>query len=116
TSKSLEAAVEESAEIADDALDEALEAALSSGNHTLVIRYTYLYLLRGMEAAGWIVRHPHKTNHTYYLEIQNVELANAFSKKTRQFEDVWYGQYPVHGGAADAYYQEIKQWVQRMPK
>lgn len=111
----MEAGIQEGFEVADDDLEDALANALQTRNYTLVIRYTYLYLLKHMEQAGWIERHPYKTNHAYYQEVRSPDMARMFIQMTRKFEDVWYGRYPVEAKQAETYYQEVMHWVQQLP-
>ncbi|MBD2699611.1 DUF4129 domain-containing protein [Spirosoma sp. BT702] len=73
----------------------AIEEAVSAKNFRLAIRLLYLQTLKRLTDAGAIIYKPDKTNRQYVAELANVPLQADFEQLTRQFEFVWYGDFPV---------------------
>jgi hypothetical protein len=72
-----------------------LQEASSKGNTRLVVRYSYMYLLQLLQRNQFINYRAAKTNYDYYFEIKQPELKQDFRQLSRQYEWVWYGNYPL---------------------
>ena len=92
--------------------DEAIENALSTKNYRLAVRLLYLRSLKQLSDNNLINWKIDKTNSAYLNELTDDEQRRQFSIVTRQFEYVWYGDFPVNGQsfqAINAMFQEFKQ-------
>jgi hypothetical protein len=91
--------------------DEAIENALSIKNYRLAVRLLYLRCLKQLSDNHLINWRLEKTNTAYLNELTDTELRRQFMLLTRQFEYVWYGNFPVNGEAfqnINAIFQEFK--------
>jgi len=77
--------------------DEEIEKALIQRNYKLAVRLLYLSCLKQLNDAQLIYWQIEKTNAAYVDELSNGEQRQSFSVLTRQFEYVWYGDFPVDG-------------------
>jgi hypothetical protein len=94
--------------------DEAIENALAIKNYRLAVRLLYLRSLKQLSDNNLISWKINKTNTTYLNELTNAEQRQQFSIVTRQFEYVWYGDFPVDGQSyqnINAIFQEFKQRI-----
>jgi len=72
-----------------------IQKALADKNYRLAVRYSYLYslqLLSKKELIDWQLQ---KTNHDYLSEIKKPDLQNSFSKITRIYDYIWYGDFTI---------------------
>ncbi len=79
--------------------DAEIEKAVAAKDYRLAVRMLYLKCLKRLSDAGKIDWQPNKTNRAYALEL-NDGRKEKFIDLTRQFEYVWYGNFPVD---ADSY-------------
>jgi Domain of unknown function (DUF4129) len=77
--------------------EEEIEKALGQRNYRLAIRLLYLSTLKQLNDANFIHWQADKTNSAYINELADAEKRQSFSILTRQFEYVWYGDFPVDG-------------------
>jgi len=77
--------------------DEEIEKALSNRNYRLAVRLLYLRTLKQLSDAQLISWQLEKTNSAYLNELQDQAQKQSFGILTRQFEYVWYGDFPVDG-------------------
>ena len=77
--------------------DEEIEKALNQRNYRLAIRLLYLSTLKQLNDAHLIQWQLEKTNSTYLNELRDATQRQSFGILTRQFEYVWYGDFPVDG-------------------
>jgi len=92
--------------------DEAIENALTVKDYRLAVRLLYLRSLKQLSDANLINWRIEKTNSAYLNELTDVEQRRRFSIVTRQFEYVWYGDFPVDGqsfNSINSFFQEFKQ-------
>ena len=76
-----------------------LAAAEAAGNLRLAVRLGYLELLKTLTDKALIDWKPDKTNHAYLHELPETgPLRPAFREILRQFEYVWYGEWPLSAG------------------
>ncbi len=75
--------------------DEAIENYWKQRNYRLAVRLLYLRSLKQLNDARLINWQIGKTNTAYLNEISNDEQRRSFGVLTRQFEYVWYGDFPV---------------------
>lgn len=75
--------------------DTAVGEAVSQRNYRLAVRLLYLQTLKRLTDAERIQYKPDKTNRQYVHELANSPLQTDFETLTRQFEFVWYGDFPV---------------------
>jgi hypothetical protein len=83
--------------------DQAIEDALANKNYRLAVRLLYLRCLKELSDGGLINWRTEKTNTAYINELNNDVLRRQFTMVTRQFEYIWYGNFPVDGQS----YQQI---------
>ncbi len=77
--------------------DEEIEKALNQRNYRLAIRLLYLSTLKQLNDAHLIQWQLEKTNSAYLNELSDTAQRQSFGILTRQFEYVWYGDFPVDG-------------------
>jgi len=77
--------------------DEEIEKALNQRNYRLAVRLLYLRTLKQLSDAGLIHWQLEKTNSAYLNELKDQSQKQTFGILTRQFEYVWYGDFPVDG-------------------
>lgn len=75
--------------------DAAVAEAIDQQNFRLAIRLRYLQTLKRLNDAGRIAYKPEKTNRQYVYELGNSPLQADFENLTRQFEFIWYGDFPL---------------------
>ncbi|GAB3927093.1 DUF4129 domain-containing protein [Mucilaginibacter myungsuensis] len=75
--------------------DEEIEAALAARNFKLAVRLLYLASLKQLSDAGLIHWELGKTNSAYLEELGDTDRRQTFGVLTRQFEYIWYGNFPV---------------------
>jgi hypothetical protein len=94
--------------------DEAIDNAISVKDYRLAVRLLYLRSLKQLSDAGLINWKIEKTNSTYLNELKDDEQRRRFSIVTRQFEYVWYGDFPVDGNSfsnINAFFLEFKNYL-----
>lgn len=72
-----------------------IQKALEDKNYRLAIRYSYLYILQLMSDKELIDWQMQKTNHDYLAEIKKPDLQKSFSKITRIYDYIWYGDFAI---------------------
>jgi hypothetical protein len=77
--------------------EEEIEKAIANRNYRLAVRLLYLRSLKQLNDAHLIDWQIEKTNSAYLNELTNNEQRRSFSILTRQFEYVWYGDFPIDG-------------------
>lgn len=77
--------------------EEEIEKALSQRNYRLAVRLLYLSTLKQLNDAQLIHWQIEKTNAAYLNELSDAGQRQSFGILTRQFEYVWYGDFPVDG-------------------
>jgi hypothetical protein len=75
--------------------DAAIDEAIGRRNYRLAVRLLYLQTLKGLADTDRIQYKPEKTNRQYVYELANSPLQEPFDGLTRQFDAVWYGDFPV---------------------
>ena len=92
--------------------DTAIEEASTARNFRLAVRLLYLQTLKQLTNAGHIDYKPDKTNRQYVQELAGSALQSDFEKLTRQFEFVWYGDFPVEETQFQQIMRQFKQFSQ----
>ncbi|PWG78280.1 DUF4129 domain-containing protein [Pararcticibacter amylolyticus] len=75
--------------------DEEMGKAVEARDFRLAVRLLYLRSLKHLSEAGKIKWVPGKTNSEYVRELRHTEQRRIFSVLTREFEYIWYGNFPV---------------------
>ena len=88
----------------------AIEEALTQRNFRLAVRLLYLQTLKHLTDAGKISYKPDKTNRQYVYELASSPLQADFEALTRQFEFVWYGDFPVDESRFTALQAQFRQF------
>lgn len=76
--------------------DAAITDAIDGQNYRLAVRLLYLQTLKRLTDAELIQYKPDKTNRQYVYELAGSPRQTDFERLTRQFEFVWYGDFPVN--------------------
>jgi len=90
--------------------DTAVEEAISQRNFRLAVRLLYLQTLKRLTDAGRITYKSDKTNRQYVYELANSPLQTDFEELTRQFEFIWYGDFPVNDSKFAVLQNEFRQF------
>lgn len=88
----------------------AIETAIGQRNFRLAVRLLYLQTLKQLTDAGKIDYKPDKTNRQYVYELVNSPIQVDFNELTRQFEFVWYGDFPVDEPRFQLIEQQFRQF------
>ena len=88
----------------------AVEESVTQRNFRLAVRLLYLQTLKHLTDAGKIDYKPDKTNRQYVYELANSPLQADFEGLTRQFEFVWYGDFPVDESRFAALQTQFRQF------
>lgn len=72
-----------------------IHKALAAKNYRLAIRYSYLHSLQLMSDKELIDWQMQKTNHDYLAEIEKPDLQKSFSRITRIYDYIWYGDFAI---------------------
>ncbi|MGO4911068.1 DUF4129 domain-containing protein [Leeuwenhoekiella sp. W20_SRS_FM14] len=89
-------------------IQELIDDALLQKNYQLAVRYYYLLLLQKLANKDIIDWQVQKTNADYVYEIKNNELRIEFTKLTRIYDFIWYGNFEVSESAFSKAEQEFK--------
>ena len=88
--------------------DAALEAAIQQRDYRLAVRILYLKTLQQLHQQSLIRYEPDKTNWEYVYELGNGPHRPAFTKLTRYFDYIWYGEFAVPDQTFHALHAEFK--------
>lgn len=72
-----------------------ISKAEEAGNYRLAVRLWYLQLLKELSARQLIDYRLGRTNSYYVGQLAATDFYKSFFRITRQFEYVWYGQFPL---------------------
>ena len=75
--------------------DNEIERAISQHNYRLAVRLLYLKCLKQLSDSHLIQWQIDKTNSAYIYELTDPMQKQTFGRLTRQFEYVWYGDFPI---------------------
>ena len=75
--------------------DEEIEKAVALHNYRLAVRLLYLKCLKQLSDRNLIQWKIDKTNSAYIYELSDPNQRQTFSRLTRQFEFVWYGNFAI---------------------
>lgn len=96
-------------DIASTDWEELSQQAIKSGDMRLAVRYSYMWLLRLLQQENLINYRIDKTNYDYYSELNETPYKQPFRQLSRQYEYVWYGQYPISDAAFSGYLEQFNQ-------
>lgn len=88
----------------------AIGEAVEQRNYRLAVRLLYLQTLRQLSEKHLIAYRPQKTNRQYVYELAQTPGRDAFENLTRQFEFVWYGDFPVDEARFAALRDQFRQF------
>jgi hypothetical protein len=86
---------QEEIELMESDLDEMIRKEISDKNFHLAVRYLYLKLLKTLNTKEYINLQVHKTNFDFQYEMKDNPCIEDFTKLSRVFEFVWYGDFAV---------------------
>ena len=89
-------------------IQELIDAALKAQNYRLAVRFYYLFLLQKLAQKDIIDWQVQKTNADYVYEIKNEVLRTDFTRLTRIYDFIWYGNFEVSQNAFSKAEQEFK--------
>lgn len=92
--------------------DTAIDEAVNRENFRLAVRLLYLQTLKRLTDSGRIIYKPDKTNRQYVHELAGSSLQTDFESLTRQFEFIWYGDFPVNTTLFDTLRNQFKTFDQ----
>lgn len=81
--------------IKNEDIEELIQRALADKNYRLAIRYYYLFILQLMSDKELIRWETQKTNRDYLKEIEKPNLKKPFTKITRLYDYIWYGDFSI---------------------
>ena len=90
--------------------DEAIASAVEQQNYRLAVRLLYLQTLKRLTDAELIQYKPDKTNRQYVYELAGSSQQADFEQLTRQFEFVWYGDFPVDASRFEELQTQFRQF------
>lgn len=81
--------------IKNEDIQQLIQKALTDKNYRLAVRYYYLYILQLMTEKELITWELQKTNDDYLNEIKKQDLKQPFTKITRLYDYIWYGNFDI---------------------
>lgn len=72
-----------------------IDEAIRNENYRLAVRYHYLKSLRLLDQKEYIFYRFQKTNEDYINEINEIKIKNQFTKITRLYDFIWYGDFEL---------------------
>jgi len=91
--------------------DEAIDEAARQRNYRLATRLLYLQTLKRLTDTGQISYKADKTNRQYVHELSGSPRQADFDELTRQFEFVWYGNFPIDESRFAAIQARFRQFM-----
>ncbi len=79
-----------------------IQNALRQADYRGAVRLLYLEALKSLTQNNWIQWKSNKTNHEYLMELYNSPFRKSFVELTRNFEYIFYGDFPVN---AEVYHE-----------
>jgi len=95
--------------------DEEIEKAISQHNFRLAVRLLYLKCLKQLSDTSLINWQIDKTNSIYLYELGDSPQRGPFSILTRQFEYVWYGNFPIDQQAFTNIFSLFQDFKKQLP-
>ncbi|WP_037314852.1 DUF4129 domain-containing protein [Salegentibacter sp. Hel_I_6] len=86
-----------------------IQKAIQQENYRLAVRYLYLKSLRLLDQKEHISYRFQKTNEDYINEIRETELKSQFTKITRLYDFIWYGDFDLSKSRFEKVNQEFSQ-------
>jgi hypothetical protein len=114
SNKAVVSITEDEALIKNKDLSRLIQKAIAQKNYRLAVRYYYLLLLQQLEVKELIIWEQQKTNDDYIHEISETNLKSSFSKVTRLYDFVWYGNFEINElefGSVEAEFEQIKNLI-----
>ena len=87
-----------------------INEAIRDENYRLAVRYLYLKSLRLLDQKDHIQYRFQKTNEDYINEINEAEIKNQFTKITRLYDFIWYGDFDL----SKSRFQKVKREFSQM--
>lgn len=81
--------------IQNEDIPELIKNAVALKNYRLAIRYQYLLALKKLTDADLIKWEQQKTNDDYLGELKENQISDLFSRITRIYDFVWYGNFEI---------------------
>ncbi len=81
--------------IKNEDIQKLIQQALGDKNYRLAIRYYYLHILKLMSDREIIDWQLQKTNDDYLNEIDKQDIKRSFTKITRLYDHIWYGNFDI---------------------
>lgn len=100
----------------DDSLLTLLGRAIAAADFERAVRIQYWYTLYAMDRKGWVHWDEHKTNLCYIHELQAGQRREDFTRLTRVFDYVCYGEFRVSADLYKQLEQEFKHFRQELEK
>jgi hypothetical protein len=75
--------------------DKLIKETLKAGDHRLVVRYYYLWVLKTLSEQNLIDWHAEKTNTDYLYELTSAELKAEFQYLSYLYNYIWYGEFDM---------------------
>jgi len=95
--------------------DEEIEKAISQHNFRLAVRLLYLKCLKQLSDSNLIQWQIDKTNSVYLYELADSPQKQTFGTLTRQFEYVWYGNFPIDQHAFGNIFDLFQDFRKQLP-
>ncbi|HZY38723.1 MAG TPA: DUF4129 domain-containing protein [Mucilaginibacter sp.] len=95
--------------------DAEIEKAVSQRDFRLAVRLLYLKCLKQLSDTKLISWQIDKTNSTYLLELKEASHKHTFGTLTRQFEYVWYGNFPIDQQAFGNIFNLFQDFKKQLP-
>jgi len=95
--------------------DQELEVASEQGNYRLGVRLLYLRTLKQLTDRHLIDWKPDKTNQQYGYELAGQPFATGFNGLTRDFDYVWYGDFPVDKAQFETLQSDFGAFARQLP-
>ena len=95
--------------------DEEIEKAISQHNFRMAVRLLYLKCLKQLSDSNLIHWQIDKTNSVYLFELGDSPQKGPFGTLTRQFEYIWYGNFPIDQQAFGNIFSLFQDFKKQLP-
>jgi len=106
--------LEEPDNIEEFPIEKLLKQANQQQDYKLMIRYSYLLILKILHEKGLIDWQKYKSNYDYIFEMKSQNNADVFSSITRSYEYVWYGEFNINKLQGQAIYNKMAIYLKKL--
>lgn len=106
--------VENPENIEDIPLEKLLDKARKKSDFRLMIRYSYLLILKTLNEQNFIEWQKHKSNYEYVYETRSSSFSKTFASLTKYYEFIWYGDFQINPENGQYIFDELQKFIDQL--